>query len=388
MHLIWTVLLALVASLWIFVIVQIARGVASLPRLRDVAPFDGLNAPSISILFAARDEAKKLPKALASFLALDYPNYEVIAADDRSEDATSEILAAAQRANTADGARLKCVRIDALPEGWLGKTHGLQKAYGLSVGEWLVFTDADVCLAPDLLRRALALALRNDWDHLTLLGRIEMYGFFEKIAMLFFGFGFVMGTKPWQTQDTNSPAYLGVGAFQMVRRHSYEAMGTHRRLRMEVVDDMKLGKLMKGAGFRSGVARAGEMVSVHWHDGMRNIIRGTTKNFFATCRYSPVRVLSQIFGLLLIFVFPFCALPFVRGWALAFDLLAMASPVIGLAGSALENGESPLWGISVPMGALIFVWMLLRSTIVTLWRGGVIWRGTFYPLDQLRNGMV
>jgi len=384
LHIFWTALLGLLLLLWILQLIEIARGVRALPRLKDVAPLSGPNFPSVSILFAARDEAEKLPGALASLLALDYPNYEVVAVDDRSEDGTREILESAAR----ESPRLKRVRVDTLPAGWLGKPHGLEQAYQLSTGEWLVFTDADVHFAPDVLRRAVALAMQNEWDHLTLLGHAQMYGFFEKIAMTFFGFGLIVGTKPWQARDPKSRRYIGVGAFQMVRRSSYEAMGTHRRLRMEVIDDMKLGKVMKEAGYKSGAARAGEAVSVYWHAGLRNIIRGTTKNFFATQGFSFWRTLGQIVVMILMFVLPFGALPFVRGWALAFDLVAAVLAVIAEAGAALEFGESPLWGLSFPVGALIFVWMLTRSMVVTLWRGGIVWRGTFYPLEELKRGVV
>lgn len=384
MHVFWTGLLALLAFLWILQAIEIARGIPRLARLRDFAPLPDSSCPTVSILFAARDEAKKLPESLASLLALDYRSYEIVAVDDRSGDETPAILEAAARANS----RLKRVRVDALPQGWLGKPHALQQAYERSTGEWLVFTDADVCFAPDLLRRAVALAIQNRWDHFTLLGRAEMYGFFEKIAMTFFGFGFILGTKPWQAHDAKSTGYIGVGAFQMVRRKSYETMGTHRRLRLEVIDDMKLGKLMKEAGFASGAARAGESVSVHWHDGVRNMVRGTTKNFFATSGFSVPRTLLRIFGLLIFFDLPIVALPFARGWALVFTLIAVALPLIAEAGAAREFGESALWGISFPVGALIFVWMLTRSMIVTLWQGGIEWRGTFYPLEQLRKGIV
>jgi hypothetical protein len=251
-----------------------------------------------------------------------------------------------------------------------------------------VFTDADVHFAPDVLRRSLGLALKNRWDHLTLLGRVEMYGFFEKIAITFFGFGFVMSIRPWEAQDPKARGYVGVGAFQLARRSSYEAMGTHRRLRMEVVDDMKLGKLMKQSGARSGAALAGSAVSVHWHDGVRNIVRGTTKNFFATAEYRLGLATARATGLLMMFVFPVTALFFARGWALAFDAVAVALPAVIEAAAALELGESPLLGFSYPIGALIFVWMLLRSTIVTLRQGGVVWRDTFYPLKELRRGVV
>jgi Glycosyl transferase family 2 len=384
LHIFWTGLLALIAFLWALQLAEIARGIPSLPHVKDITPAKGSNLPKVSVLVAARDEAKKLPAALASFLALDYPNYEVVTVNDRSQDATQKILETAAR----EHANLKTVRIDTLPVGWLGKPHALQQAYEHSTGEWLVFTDADVYFAPDVLRRAIALTREHNWDHLTLLGRAEMFRFFEKIAMTFFGFGFVIGTKPWQAHNRKSRGYLGVGAFQMVRRSSYQTMGTHRRLRMEVIDDMKLGKLVKEAGFSSGAARAGESVRVHWHDGVRNIVLGTTKNFFATSGFSVPRTLLRMCGLLLMCVFPVCALPFARGWALAFDAVAIALPMIAHAQAAREFGASRLWGLSLPLGALIFVWMLGRSMVVTLRRGGIEWRGTFYSLKDLKSGIV
>ena len=384
MHSFFVALLGLVAIGWIFNTIELVRGMASLPNLADSTPLETAKCPKVSILFSARDEGEKLPSALATMLALDYPDYEIVAVDDRSSDATTTILQNAARENP----RVKYVRVDALPDGWLGKPHGLQRAYQHSNGEWLVFTDADVCLAPDLLRRTLALALGSGWDHMTLLGRVEMYGFFERIAMTFFGFAFVMGSKPWKAKDPKASSYIGVGAFQMARRSSYEAMGTHRRLRMEVVDDMKLGKLMKESGARSAAAIAGSAVSVHWHNGVRNMVRGTTKNFFATAEFRLGLALGRMAGMLMMFEFPVIALFFARGWALAFAAVAAALPAMIEARAAAELGESPLFGLTYPIGALIFVWMLLRSTIITLRQGGIVWRETFYPLDELRRGAV
>lgn len=384
MQIFFTTVLGVIALLWIRETLRMVKGVMSIPNLSDVAPLQTELCPKVSILVAARDEEAKLPRALATWLALDYPNYEIIAVDDRSQDATTTILENAARENP----RLKYVRVDVLPEGWLGKPNGLQQAYEHASGEWLVFTDADVHFVPDLLRRSLALATTKRWDHLTLLARVEMYGFFEKIAITFFGFGFMMSTRPWEAMNPKASGYVGVGAFQLVRRSSYEAMGTHRRLRMEVVDDMKLGKLMKQSGAPSGVAKAGRAVSVHWHDGVRNIVRGTTKNFFATAEFRLGLASVRAVGLLTMFVFPVVALAFTRGWALAFCLVAVALPALIEAFAAVEFGVSPLLGFTFPIGALIFVWMLLRSTIVTLRQGGIVWRKTFYPLEELRRGVV
>jgi cellulose synthase/poly-beta-1,6-N-acetylglucosamine synthase-like glycosyltransferase len=376
--------LTFAASLfWILNAIDVARGARKIPAIRDIAPLDDSDCPPVSILFAARDEEEKLPGALQTFLALDYPRYEVIAADDRSEDRTAEILKAAEK-----NARLKYVRINSLPAGWLGKPHALQQAFERSSGEWLVFTDADVHFSPDLLRRSVALAKREGWDHLTVLGGVEMHTVGETIALTFFGMGFVMGVRPWRTNDPHSKGYTGVGAFQLMRRSTYEAIGTHRRLAMEVVDDMKLGKLVKEAGFRSGVAKAWKEVRVRWHAGVGNIVRGTTKNFFAAAGYNwglMCLQLAMVFGMC---VLPWLALPFLRGWALIFDAIAVAVMIAVHAGVCIEVRASPIYAVTEPIGASIFCWMLARSTIVTLWNGGIEWRGTFYPLEELRKGVV
>lgn len=383
-HLFWTIALGAVAVLWIYGTIDAARGVPKLASLGEAAPLNDADCPSISILFAARDEADKLPAALRTFLAVDYPRCEVAAVDDRSEDATGEILERAAR----DNPHLKVVHVKELPAGWLGKPHALQKAYEQSNGEWLIFTDADVQFRPRLVRRAVSLAVKNGWDHLTLSGHTEMFTLGEKIALTFFALAFLMGVRPWRLSNPRSRAFVGVGMFQLIRRRTYEAIGTHRRLAMEVVDDMKLGKLVKQAGFRSAMARAGDDVSVHWHSGVRNIIRGTTKNFFAFAGFSLWMVGAQIFGLIAMCIFPWVALPFVHGWALSFAGIAVGLAIILDIGVCVELQASPAYALTFPIGALIFVWMLVRSTIVTLWSGGITWRGTFYPLKELKRGVV
>ncbi len=423
MHLFWTGLLGCIAFGWLLAAIDLARGALTIPALRQVQlrsertasgaetlllrrPTAGLKprpsapdadesdlslrrshdarVPRVSILFSALDEAEKLPAALATFLALDYPDYEVVAVDDRSEDATGSILDAAARANS----RLKVVHVTSLPAGWLGKPHGLQQAFEHSNGEWLVLTDADVRFEPDVLRTTIALAEQKHWDHLTLLCHAEMFTPGEKIAMTFFAMSFMLGLRPWRASDPKSRSYIGVGAFQLLRRSAYEKMGTHRRLAMEVVDDVKVGKLVKEAGLRSGVAKAGRAVTVHWHAGLGNIIRGTTKNFYATTGFRLWFAVGQVAGNLLMFVLPWVALPFVHGWARIFAVAAIVLPVMAQAGAALEFGESPLYAVTQPLGALIVCWMIVRSTFVTLRQGGIRWRGTFYAIEELKRGVV
>jgi hypothetical protein len=384
LHWLWFGFLGLIAFIWFVQSIDLALGALSIPALTSVAPLKDADCPSVSILFAARDEAEKLPAALDTFLALDYPNYEVIAVNDRSEDATEGILQSAARRDP----RLKAITISTLPAGWLGKPHALQEAFAHSTGEWLIFTDADVHFEPSVLRLSIALAEKKHWDHMPMLCHAKMFSFGEKIAMTFFGMAFLLGVRPWHASNPKLPNYVGIGAFQLIRRGAYEKMGEHRRLAMEVVDDVKVGKLVKEAGCSSGIAKAGTLVSVYWHAGVRNIIRGTTKNFFATTGFSVPMVCIQMLGLLSLSVLPWAALPFVHGWARVFAGIAVVLAICAEGGVAIENGVSPLYALTHPIGALIFGWMLARSTIVTLWQGGIFWRGTFYPLKDLKRGMV
>src|SRR5467141_4750717 len=226
MHLLGLILWGFIASFWIFYGLHIAYGALRLPIIKDIPPASDADCPRISILLAARDEEEKLPAALATLMEIDYPDLEVVAVDDRSKDATGRIL----DEFAATHPRLRVVHITQLPAGWLGKPHALQKAYEASAGDWLLFTDADVRFKPDALRRAIALAKARNLEHLTLMGDVEMVGFWETVLITFFGMAFNIAIDPYRVANPNSRTYIGVGAFQLLKRDAYEASGTHRRL--------------------------------------------------------------------------------------------------------------------------------------------------------------
>jgi glycosyltransferase involved in cell wall biosynthesis len=362
----------------------VAYGATRLPWLRDFVPARDEDCPGISMLFAARDEEEKLPAALATLMEIDYPNLEIIAVDDRSKDATGRIL----DQFAATHPRLRVVHVEELPAGWLGKPHALQKAYQASTGEWLLFTDADVRFQPESLRRAMAVVRQRKLDHLTLFGDVDMRGFWETTVLTFFGLAMHIATDPYRVSNPNSRAYIGVGAFQMLRRKVYESIGTHRRLAMEVVDDMKLGKLVKQSGFHTCVGVAEALVSVRWHSGAGNIIRGVTKNFFAAFGYRLWFAALAIGGMLLFNVAPFVGALAGHGWIRIFSAIAVVIALLLHAGIDIVLRASPLYALTHPLGAILFCYMIVRSVAVTLWNGGVTWRDTFYPIEELKRGVV
>lgn len=384
MHLLGIVFCGLIALAWVVYGSKVAYGDMRLPWVKDFTPLPDSECPSISVIFAARDEAEKLPAALATLVAIDYPRLEIVAVDDRSTDGTARILDNLAAAHPQP----KVVHIHDLPAGWLGKPHALLKGYEASTGELIVFTDADVKFAPDSLRRIVALFRARQLDHLALLVDVERSGFWDTVLISFFAMGFQLATDPYSVSNPHSRAYVGVGAFQMLSRTAYEACGTHRRLAMEVVDDMKLGKIAKMARLRSGVAVAHNLVCVAWHLGLRNLVRGTEKNFFAGAQYRVAVVAQQVLALIVMNVLPLLAVLFGHGPIRALAAVAMITGMAFHLGVDIVMRVSPLYCLTLPLGAIIFAYMILRSTIITLRQGGIIWRGTFYPLEELRRGLV
>ncbi len=384
MHIFGLALFGLIASFWLTHGIRVAYGAVRLPWIKDFAPASDADCPRISILFAARDEEEKLPAALATLMEIDYPDLEVIAVDDRSQDSTGRILERFAAAHP----RLRVVHITQLPAGWLGKPHALQQAYAASTGDWLLFTDADVRFKHDALRRAIALVKARNLEHLTLMGDVEMVGFWETVLITFFGMAFHIATDPYRVANPNSRAYVGVGAFQLLKRAAYETSGTHRRLAMEVVDDMKLGKIIKQSGFRSSAGVAQDFVVVRWHAGLGNLVRGVTKNFFAGVGYSVPLVAIAVVALLLMNVAPIFGVFFGQGWTRIFAVAAFIIALCFHTGVDIGMRVSPFYAFTHPLGSLLFSYMLLRSTVVTLKQGGIIWRDTFYPLDDLKRGVV
>lgn len=384
MHTFALVFFSLIAVFWVFHGLRVAYGAAKLPWVKDFEPAEYAACPSISLIFAARDEEEKLPAALATLAGLDYPRLEIIGVDDRSQDATGRILDDFAAAHP----RFRAVHVSELPSGWLGKPHALQKAYEASTREWLLFTDADVRFKPDVLRRAVTVAAELKLDHLTLVCNVEMHGFWEKTLLTFFGLAFHLSTDAYSVSNPNSRAYVGIGAFQLLRRSAYETIGTHRRLAMEVVDDMKLGKLAKQSGFRSCVAIAQDYVSVRWHAGARNIIRGVTKNMFAALGYNLPFAAVALAGVFVLNVVPFFAVFAGHGWIRIIAGIALVIALCMHGSVDVVNKVSPLYALTHPVGAVVFCYMIVRSVAVTLWQGGVTWRGTFYPLKDLKRGVV
>ena len=347
------------------------------------------NAPRVSIIVPARNESQHIEAALSSLLSLDYPDYEVIAVNDRSEDDSGGIMErlAAQWRSRAEASHrsLKVVHVSALPEGWLGKVHAMWMAGEQATGEWMLFTDADVVFRPDALRRAIAYAEHERAEHVVLFPTMVMHGVGERMMMAFFQSQFVFAHRPWKVADPKSRDSIGVGAFNMVRRSVYEKVGTYKALRMAVLDDMMLGELIKQNGFRQRCVFGRDLLRLRWIVGTLGMVRNLTKNFFAILRFSVAFAMTAICGVVIVNLGPFVGVWLAHGWMRAgyvAALVAIGAMYVGMA----SKSDIPTWYFLLhPAGAIVFAFAMARSVFITLVRGGIEWRGTSYSLRELRQ---
>jgi glycosyltransferase involved in cell wall biosynthesis len=404
----------ILALAWVSRIVDAALG---MPSVADISqpewnrfPGAASQNPRVSIIVPARNEEADIELSLTRLLELDYNNYEIIAVNDRSTDRTGEIMenvAGQSRSrgtsfgdprfrdsrfsqNTRETGHpaLKILHHRELPAGWLGKTHAMWTATNEATGEWLLFTDADVVFKPDSVRRALAYAEAERADHVVLFPQMIMKQPGEYMMIAFFQTMFVFGHRPWKVADPKSRDHMGVGAFNLVRRSVYEAVGTYEALRMEVLDDMKLGKVVKNAGFAQRNVFGADLISIRWARGARGVVDNLTKNFFAVLSFQWPRTIISAFGLAFLNLGPFLGVFLAHGWERLPYGVALGAMLSIYVGMSWRSGVPAYYFVLHPVSTVLFIYTLLRSMFHTLSNDGIVWRGTKYPLEELRRGMV
>ncbi|HEY0514263.1 MAG TPA: glycosyltransferase family 2 protein [Thermoanaerobaculia bacterium] len=363
--------------------VQILRGNRTIRFLKALPPLGG-PLPRVSIIIPARNEERNLEEALRSVLALDYDNLEIDVVEDRSTDRTGEIL---DRLAATDP-RLRVVRVRALPPGWLGKNHALWLGAEKATGEFLLFTDADVVLEPAILRRAVGAMVAEGLDHLTASPEIDRPSVLFEMFIGAFSLLFALYTRPWKVKDPASPHYVGIGAFNLVRASAYHAVGGHRAIAMRPDDDLKLGKILKLNGCRQELVFGQGALRVEWYASVRELVRGLMKNAFSGVDYRVwVVVVSTLIQLTLL-VWPFLAIVVTSG-ATRWLNLASVLVLVGLCWINAPLAGVRRWhGVGFALATLLFLYILWRAMILTLWNGGIDWRGTHYPLAELRANKV
>lgn len=345
-------------------------------------------APRATVLVPIKDEAHQIRECLPSVLALDYPDLQIIAIDDRSVDGTAAIL----DDMAANNSRLQVIHIPPgeLPAGWVGKTNALHIGMRHATGEWLVFVDSDMHLAPDVLRATIALAEKRRFDLLSLLPRLINHTFWERLIVPL-GAAATSAMFLLQMSNYNELPKIAFanGQFLLIRRSAYDAIGGHASVRDQLSEDIGIARALKRRGFRPRLAIGSDFVATRMYNSFTSVMNGWSRNFFGGSGGQPWRMLAGI-----AFVLACC---FSFFGAIAWSAFRIQHPVTNFGGQtwllvALAHwlimtlavainyawtGNRKRYAMLFPLGAamLMVIWLRAISMCVTR---RVEWRGTRY----------
>lgn len=352
-----------------------------LRRVHQLPNISGAPKAGCSVIIAARDEQSRIENTVRHLLAQTGVDLELIIVDDRSQDRTPQILEELAR----EDRRIQIKRVEALPPEWLGKCHACHIGAQAASKEWILFTDADCWLKPDVISRAIAVAERDVVDHIALAPGTIVDSIWTRAWHLLFLVS-ILGWISGVNRDRRG-AHFGIGAFNLVRASVYKEFGGYEALRLTVLDDVKLGRLVRRVGKRTRGYLGSRDIECHWGTTVSSMVKIMEKNYFAAVDFRLPIVVAGV-----TFVAAVCGIVMAGLFsATPAGLIAGLSPLLCIAPSAIL-AKRVGWPVSsalpTPLMFPVFWYALINSTFVTLRQGGVRWRDTFYPLKTLRAGMV
>ena len=353
--------------------------------------------PRISVIVAAKDEEENIEACISGLLLQEYPAFEVVAIDDRSRDRTPQILT--NLMNRADG-RLRVVTVKALRDGWFGKNNAMREGVETATGDWLCFTDADCRdFSPRTLVVAMGEALKQNIDFLSITPVLETETLWERITQPVCALILMIWFLPWRVNDPSKKTAYANGAFMLIRRSCYEAVGGHERVRTELNEDIRLADLAKRHGFHLRVVENGDLYRTRMYRTPAEAWRGWSRIFFGSLgslrRLATAALMVMLFSILPWASFAAALIgcqgattanpsPWIAaGWAWL-AVVTLQQAVLWRAYSVLRVA-SP-WSFTYVLGAVIALGMLVSAMFKVVGASATTWRGTTYRGDRLEAG--
>lgn len=368
-----------VLSAMFLLILFVSREVRGMPRLEEVDATAPIELPSLSVVIPARDEVDTLGPGLTSLLESRYPGLEVILVNDRSTDGTAELMSRFAE----EEPRVRVVHVETLPEGWLGKLHALHRGTEAARGELLLFADADIHYSPEALARAATWMQSERLDHVTLIPHMRSASLLAEAVTGHFGAIFLWVFRPSRVNRGVPGAFVGIGAFNMVRRSTFAATPGWEWLRLEVADDVGLGFLLHRHGAKSRIGLGSQDIAVAWYDSVADMVRGLEKNLYIVGAGAQAgRAAVAVAGLLV----PWGALV-TAAIAGSLELVGVAAACAVSAGMyATQVRSRVLAGALSPFCGPIIALAMARSAWAVQRSGQVRWRDTAYDIGELLQG--
>jgi chlorobactene glucosyltransferase len=336
--------------------------------------------PSVTILIPAKDEEQRIAQCLESVLRQDYPRFDIIAINDRSEDRTGSIMDTI--ANTDPRLSILHVPHGALPAGWTGKCHALHLAWQQAKGDWIFFVDSDVLLTPSALTMMMTQAAGREYDFLSVLTRLECYSWWERLILpLAAGAVSMMYAVSLTNNDAHPTNAFANGQAMLVRRDVYGSVGGHEAVKHLITEDVELARLLKSNGHKVRLAWGGDIASTRMYSNVGQMFRGWGRIYSGLSRRRPWRIVTAIAFLLvgMLSAYPILIGAIVahnRDWAIASGV-HVAVVTLMAAFIYRWSGNPTRYAIAFPFGGAA-VLALLTFALKWCITGKVEWRGTSY----------
>lgn len=379
--LVLSVLLALLVVGGLVQLMLAVRTARAVPPLSVLPPAARASWPRLTMVVPARDEEAGVEAALRSKLACGYPQLELVAVDDRSRDRTGALLDAV----AARDARVRVVHLESLPDGWLGKLHALAQGTAAATGDWVLFSDADVHLAPGVLERLVDHAEREQIDLVAVFPQMHQVGLGLDALVACMARPLFLGARVWRANDDRSSLGLGVGAFNLVRREVLASTRALERLKLEIGDDVGLGAVVKHAGYRCRLYVGREQVHLTFLPTLGAALRSAAKGGGMLGWGVALPVVVALAPVLVELVLPLWGLA-VGGWPRVLGASAWAvTTAVNV--TLVRHVRGPLRGAWLwPIGQLLSAWLVWHSGWRAWREQGVWWRDTFYSRAALTAG--
>ncbi|HEX6304031.1 MAG TPA: glycosyltransferase family 2 protein [Anaerolineales bacterium] len=356
------------------------------------------SAPLISIIVPARNEEKNIRRCVEALLDQTYPNYELIMVDDRSADATPEVLeeirARRQAGQVGDQPRMLVIHGEELPPDWAGKPYALFQGAEGAGGEWLCFVDADTFASPRLIASTYLAAQEHKADMFSILTDQILGSFWEKVVIPVVFTGLSFGFPANQVNDPQQSNAIANGQFILIKRGVYQSVGGHLAVKNRIDEDKAIAEVVKRSGYRLVLADGRPLARTRMYTNFTELWEGWTKNIFLGMQGRlGLLLFGGLLGLIAALGLPAWLLAGVIWWVMGggppaavvtLEVVVLLSVLLWVRAMAARAFHiSPWYAASLPLGAMVFTAMMFTSALKVLTGVGVTWKGRRYKNVKL-----
>ena len=389
---------AIIFSSWIYFLIYTIKSLKGVPKLLFLKSYENIVFPKVSVILPARNEEKYIEKCLDSLLKQDYSNYEIVAINDSSSDRTGEII---QKYSTKNS-KIIFINAEAKPEGWTGKNWACYQGYIKSTGQLFLFTDADTTHSSSTISLAVNNLLAKELDALTAIPKILANDFWTKITLPILWTLSISRYSALKANDPKTNVGYFFGSFFIITKKTYEAVGTHKAVKEEIVEDGALGRKVKEQGFKLRVVHGEDHIQAVWARSSSTLWHGLRRLMVPLYKREKIKASLMVVATFLLLIYSLIILPFSITMALdekdvtltinnySLDLILLFLTIMSILLLIITNVlqlkytifQNSLYSLYFPLAGS-FVFIAFLSSIINSGKKDVInWRGRRYSIKE------